>query len=267
MNDRSMLTVRALAYYLFARHRPGRELQEPFLQRLAEEVLSLSAPVEGCELWEEVRRQLLADRSRIIPYDLGAGHGGRKGAPRPRTIRNIARHSSGTPRYHRLLCRLSRFAKPAVILELGTALGLGTLALALGAPRARIITIEGDPALAARAEEMLTRQLPGREIRVLRGAFGEVLPPLLEKTGPLDLLFLDGHHEEKATLRYYSMLLPHLHTRSVAVMDDIHWSKGMLNAWNVLRKHEKTSLSVNIFRMGILFFDPALPRQTVTLRY
>ncbi len=262
-----MLTGKALAYYLFARHCPGQRSQEPFLQHLAEKVFSSSAPGEGCELLEEVRRQLLADKSRITPYDLGAGHGGRKGLPRPRTIRHITRHSSGAPRYHRLLCRLSRFVDPALILELGTALGLGTLALALGAPRARLLTIEGDPALAARAEEMLTRQLPGREIRVLRGAFDEVLPPLLEKTGPLDLLFLDGHHEEEATLRYYSMLLPHLHTRSVAVIDDIHWSKGMLNAWNALRKHEKTSLSINIFRMGILFFDPALPKQTVTLRY
>ena len=262
-----MLAGKALAYYLFARRRPGWVMRFPFLHRLVGEVFVSSAAGEECGLLEEVRQQLLADRGRFTPFDLGAGHGGRRGPSRPRTIRHIVRHSSGAPRYHRLLCRLSRYVAPAVILELGTALGLGTLALALGAPRARLFTIEGDPTLATRAEEMLSHHFPGREISVLHGAFDDVLPPLLEKTGPLDLVFLDGHHEEKATLRYHSILLPHLHTKSVAVIDDIHWSKGMFNAWNILREHEQTSLSVDLFRMGLLFFDPALPKRTVTLRY
>ncbi len=263
-----MLAGRALAYYLFSQRRSGRGMQDPFVRRLTEEVFFPGGDeVAACEQLRKVRQRFLADRSEILPYDLGAGHGGRKGVRRARSIRNIARHSSGAPRYHRLLCRLSRYLRPAVVLELGTALGMGTLALALGHPPARIITIEGDPSLASRAQEMLAAEVPGSSVTLLRGAFDEILPALLRQTEPIDLLFLDGHHEEQAVLRYFEWLRPHLHPESVAVIDDIHWSKGMLRAWDKMREHEQTSLAIDIFRMGLLFFDPSLPKETITLRY
>ena len=262
-----MLAGRALAYYLFSRRRPGKGLQHPFLTGLVQDVFSPDALPEECKLFREVRKDYLSDRSRITPHDLGAGHKSRKSPAGNRSIRNIARHSSGHPRYYLLLCRLSRYARPAAILELGTALGLGTLALALGNPEAHITTIEGDPALAARAREMLNRTIPGHPVTLLQGAFDDILPSLPDKTGPLDLIFLDGNHEKEATLRYFNLLLPSLRNKSIAVIDDIHWSKGMLAAWDILRDHPETTLAIDIFRMGILFFDPALPKQTVTLRY
>lgn len=261
-----MVISRAFRYYLFSRHRRGKGLSYPCVQELVREVFSDRKHYDAYRIMSRARRDYLADRSRITLHDLGAGHGNKKQKHHVRRIRDIARHSSGHPRYHRLLCRLARHYAPATVIETGTALGLGTLALALGAPQAGVFTIEGDPALADRAA-MLFEKHGLRNITLLRGSFDEQLPAALHNAGSAGLVFLDGHHEEEATLRYFGMLLPYLRNESLVVVDDIHWSAGMLRAWDILRHHEKVSLSVNLFRMGILFFDPALKKETLVVRY
>lgn len=260
-----MLTGKALKYFFFSRRPPFRDREDPFFRSLAA-VLSDDMPCPGQEIMRRVRREYLSDRGMITLRDVGAGHRGRKRPEPRRSIRNIARHSSGHLRYHRLLCRMSRHFEPSVILETGTALGMGTLALALGNPAARIITIEGDPALAARARDLFEKEKITR-ITLLEGLFDERLPEVTAREEKIGLVFLDGHHEEQATLRYFGMLLPSLHEKSIVVADDIHWSQGMLRAWESLRHHERVSLSVDLFRMGILFFDPALKKETLVVRY
>jgi len=52
-----------------------------------------------------------------------------------------------------------------------------------------------------------------------------------------------------------------LDEKSVVVVDDIHWSVEMEKAWEELCRHPLVYGSVDLFRCGILFFDPALNRQ------
>ena len=259
-----MITDKTLAYYLFSRRLRETDHTVPFIRTLGRVFSDRHRP-PACDLLTIARKRYRADRTRILPHDLGAGHHGRKKLRR-RRISSIARHSSGRPKYHRLLCRLAGMCEPSVILETGTALGLGTLALALGAPGARTYTLEGDPALAARARQLFEDHSL-RNITLLEGSFEKKLPEVFARERQIDLVFLDGHHEEKATLKYFDMLLPHLHEKSVVVVDDIHWSQGMLRAWDSLRRHDRVSLSVDLFRMGIFFFEPVLKKETLVVRY
>jgi predicted O-methyltransferase YrrM len=260
-----MVVSRALAYFFLSRPLScGQQTADPLCA--LREVLADRRDDPVRAVLHRARLEYLADRTRIFPHDLGAGHHGWKKREGRRRISSIARHSSGHPKYHRLLCRLARQYEPSVILETGTALGLGTLALALGAPRARVYTLEGDPALATRARHLFEHHSL-RNITLLEGLFAEKLPEVLAREEKIDLAFHDGHHEEEATLRYFGMLLPRLHNNSVVVLDDIHWSKGMLRAWERIRGHERVSLTINLFRMGILFFEPSLPKKTLVVRY
>jgi len=261
-----MIISRALAYYLFSGHRTGRGLSDPSSRRLVRGVLADERPYPAYTVMEHARRDYLTDDSVVTFRDPGAGHHQQKKAVTTRRIRDIARYSSGHPKYHRLLYRLARHYGPSVILETGTALGLGTLALALGNPAATVFTIEGAPPLAARARNLFETQKQ-KNITLLEGLFDERLPGVLSRDRPVDMAFLDGHHKEEATLRYFGMLLPRLHPQSIVLIDDIYWSKGMARAWKKIRRHEKVTLSIDIFRMGILFFDPELPSQTFTIRF
>jgi hypothetical protein len=51
------------------------------------------------------------------------------------------------------------------------------------------------------------------------------------------------------------------------VVDDIHDNAGMEKAWTEIRNHGLVYVSVDLYRCGILFFDPSLTKQHAVLRF
>ena len=49
--------------------------------------------------------------------------------------------------------------------------------------------------------------------------------------------------------------------KSVVIIDDIHHSAEMKKAWEEIIKHELVYGSIDLFRCGILFFEPSLGKQ------
>jgi hypothetical protein len=41
------------------------------------------------------------------------------------------------------------------------------------------------------------------------------------------------------------------------IFDDIHWSRGMQAAWEQIKQHPRVRLSLDLFYVGLVFFDPA----------
>ena len=260
-----MLFKPALSYYLFSSHRRGRGLHNPFARQLIREVFNDRTKYDAYGLMHNARKEYLKSKEKIRMLDMGAGSK-KQNKSNTRKVRNIVRLSSGKPKYHHLLYRMVSFNKPAVMLEAGTSLGLGTMALALGNPEGKVYTIEGDPSSAALAEKLFTQNnIPN--ITLLTGSFRKMFPQVFARADHAGFVFLDGHHEEKATLEYFETLLPHLSDKSILVIDDIHWSQGMLRAWNTIRQHSAVSLTIDIFRMGFVFFNPDLPGQTLKIRF
>ncbi len=243
--------------------KPG--INSPFAQRVIQEVLFDTKKYGAYGRMLAARQRYLHSQQQVRVEDSGAGH--RRGKTKEwRKVSDIVKRSSAPLKYHRLLYRATRYFKPDITLEAGTSLGLGTLALALGNPEGRVFTVEGDPASARLARQLFEQQhLPN--ITLLNGTFREMFPKVFQQTHRLDLVFLDGHHEEEPTLEYFGAFLPRFHEKSILVMDDIYWSRGMFRAWNTVRHHPSVSLSIDLFRMGILFFDPELPQQTVRMRF
>jgi predicted O-methyltransferase YrrM len=181
------------------------------------------------------------------------------------------------PYWAKFLFRLVAERNPQGIVELGTSLGLTTLHLALGSPAAEVVTFEGCENIATLAKKHF-RQVKEQpffnpdKIRLEVGNIDQTLPLFLEKNKksesplPLDFVLIDANHTEEATLRYFELLLPHLHAESWVVLDDIYWSKGMQRAWTQIRQHPRVSLQVDLFKMGLLFFSPRLSREHFKLR-
>jgi predicted O-methyltransferase YrrM len=88
-----------------------------------------------------------------------------------------------------LLFILARAAGAVNILELGTATGYSTIFLGRAcSPEGRVITLERDAALAARARDNFVRAGLDERIEVRLGDAQELLADL---TGPFDLIFMD----------------------------------------------------------------------------
>jgi hypothetical protein len=68
-------------------------------------------------------------------------------------------------------------------------------------------------------------------VKVAVGPFHLTIQGALAAASPVDFMFVDGHHDQRATLRYFEMALNYLADDSLAVFDDINWSDGMDRAW------------------------------------
>lgn len=269
-----------LRHALTAKTRHG--LHSPFIYRLADEVIYDKSHYPVYDLIEKERRRLLADDRIITLTDLGAGsqYGNRK----QKKVSALATNALKPPKLAQLIYRLARDIRrnypgdnapagdrqPAAILELGTCLGITTAYLASAFPDARVITIEGCPETAAIAREGFERLSTAAAekfgVESLTGNFDEVLPQLLGNLPSLDLLFIDGNHRKAATLNYFEWCLPALHENSLVIFDDIHWSEGMEEAWELIREHPAVSLTADLFHIGLVFFRKGQAKEHFNIR-
>ena len=51
------------------------------------------------------------------------------------------------------------------------------------------------------------------------------------------------------------------------VFDDIHWSQGMENAWKSIKEHPKTTVTIDLFFIGIVFIKKELSKENFTIRF
>jgi predicted O-methyltransferase YrrM len=152
------------------------------------------------------------------------------------------------------------------MLKLGTSLGISTAYLAMGNPHGQVTTIEGCPETAAAAANNF-RILGLANIRQETGPFEEILPGLLGNLGNVDLFFIDGNHRKQPSLQYFHQCLQHIHDDSILILDDIHGSGEMEQAWDEIKQHPSVTLTIDLFRMGLVFFRKGLSREDFIIHF
>lgn len=214
---------------------------------------------------EELRKNLLKDKTIVDVKDFGAGSSIHK--TNKRNISAIAVNSVKSKKYGQLLFRMVKYYKPQHILELGTSLGVTTSYLSFGNPDAKIITLEGAESLVTIAQNNF-KQLSISNIEQVKGNFDETLEAVIEKMPSIDLAFIDGNHRKKATEKYFQLILSKIQENSVLIFDDIHWSREMEETWDEIRDHSSVHCSIDLFFMGILFFNPSfIEKQHFRIRF
>lgn len=204
---------------------------------------------------ESRRSVLLADKTMIEVEDFGAGSAVIRS--NQRRVDKIAASSLKAPKYAQLLNRMAAYYKPAVMLELGTSLGITAAYLASGNPKGKLYTLEGSGVIASIARKSFSVCNCGN-IELSEGDFTKTLPNLLKELQFVDLAFVDGNHRKKPTIDYFHQLLAKSTSSSVFIFDDIHWSAEMEEAWEEIRKHPAVTLSIDLFFIGLVFFDPSI---------
>ncbi|MFK7782455.1 O-methyltransferase [Psychroserpens sp.] len=207
------------------------------------------------------RLALLKNTKEIKITDFGSGS--RVFKSNTRAIDSIAK-TSGTPlKRVKLLYRVTQYFKPKYTLELGTSLGIATQALALGHQKNHITTLEGCPNIS----DVAMQQLKNFNITNTTVKTGEFKASLSElKQDQFDLVFFDGNHNKLATLEYFDLLINKAHHDSIFIFDDIHWSKQMTEAWEIIKKHPKVTVTIDTFFWGFVFFRKEQLKENFTIR-
>ena len=255
------LIVEGIKYQLHAKKRQG--IHSPFVYRLADNGLQLNIEKEHQHMLFSFDQKQRKDRRMLNITDLGAGS---KTLGKQRSIKQIHKTSSSGTRYGTLLYRLCKHFEPRRILELGTSLGRGTLAMHLGYQKAEITSIEGSPEIAAIARENMNEfatNLSNMDLVV--SSFSDYLSNLDYKT--FDLVYIDGHHEGEALCGYLDQIMPHTHEQTLFLLDDIRWNDDMFKAWNKLIADERFHVSIDFFRMGVLSRRPTQAKEHFMLTF
>ena len=248
-------------------YRERNEALKLVANALREALENTSTPDE--EVWieriESLRKKLNASATEITVTDYGAGSPDfeltdeemYQGRILTRTIGDVCR-SASTPHFRSLLLfKLIREFKPSVCLEMGACLGISTCyqAAALKLNQfGKIVTMEGAASLAELAKQHF-QELGLDNVSLLLGRFQDTLGEVLNVQESIDYAFIDGHHDEEATLAYFDRLYPFLSKRALLIFDDISWSRGMKRAWKAIERDKRVKISVDLLVVGIGIID------------
>jgi predicted O-methyltransferase YrrM len=236
-------------------------LHSPFFFDFYTKVLKPKSAKHHHELFEKERHTLLHNNQVIEVNDFGA----RQGHNPLRKIASIARTSLSPSKYSSLYSRIIDYFNLSSIIELGTSLGINTLYLA-AKKNTQVITFEGSPRIAEIANSTL-EAVDAKNVLLVEGDITTTLPAYLQTIQKIDFVFIDANHRYEPTLKYFNLFQPKLHERSIIIMDDIHYSAEMGKAWQEIRNHNLVHASIDLYRCGILFFDPSLNKQHVILQF
>ena len=236
-------------------------LHAPFAYSLYTDVITFNPRYYAFGELEAMRIDLMANKRVIEVSDFGTGAGRNV----KRSISGIAQRSLLSPIEGELLFRLVNHFQPKTILELGTSLGLSSLYMHKAYTQATIHTLEGCPNIAQIAQDNFQRSQASINVHV--GDIDHTLPKVLAQMPLIDFAYLDANHSYEPTVKYFDKIIEHTTLEAVLVLDDIHWSSQMSKAWQYIIAHQRVSLTMDLFGLGLVFLSPKLSKQNFKLKF
>lgn len=245
--------------YLFSA-KTKHSIHSPFVYDFVTKCLNNKVFPADQQLITRYKLYLMNERSFVNKTDYGTYKS------KKQFVHEIASKSSISKKYGRLLYLMSEYFKPENMLELGTSLGISTLFQALGNKSGQLITIEGSSEIANFTERNF-KQLGISNVNIITGKFEDQLNNAIKQLPKLNWVFFDGHHEKEATITYYEICKQYINNNTIFIFDDIRWSDGMLAAWKQIIRDKSITVSLDLFRLGIVFFRKEQKKEDFVIRY
>ncbi len=238
-------------------------IHSPFVYDLITKCFYDNSDYAEYSILRTIRSGYSTNKQFIDITDFGAGSKVFKS--NRRSISSIAKNAGITYNRQKLLFRLVRYFNSSTILELGSSLGLATSAMSWANPSATIQTVEGCNATAEIAQQMFNEH-DLKNISLEISTFDEYFNKIKDQDMVFDLIYLDGNHDKDATLHYFEVLLDHISEQSVIILDDIHWSPEMKQAWIEIIDRPDVTVSIDSYNWGLLFFRKEQQKQHFRIR-
>ena len=281
-----------LKHQLTARNTGGHGVHSPYLFEWVRMVMSDKNTYYVWDEIEEIRQEMLKDTRELEFVDYGSG------GPLPtspskgrsanmRRVCDIATGSLARRKEAQLLARLvgwlgrplltspskgrigdeaSEDRKGLTIVELGTSLGVTTAYLAAMDSRNKVVTYEGCPAVAEVARANWEKLGLSNIACVVGEITVDSLQLTVDRLSGIDVAFIDANHTCEATLTYFNALASRVYEKSVVVVDDIHYNEDMEKAWKAICADERVTTTMDLYRMGLVFFDKHYWRKHYKMR-
>lgn len=249
--------------YIFA-SKSKHGVHAPFAYEFVTQVLNQNNLHPDFEQIERLRTEMLNSTAWLEIKD----HGASLKDDYQKKLSDVVSSAAKKSKYAKLLYRIIAFYQPQICIELGTNVGLSSLYQALALrDDAYLHTIEGSKSLADIAQFNIEKLNLQHKVQVHHATFDERFPAILEHVQRFDYIFIDGNHQEEATLKYFEQSLPYCHNNSILIFDDINWSTGMQSAWMRIKEHEQVTTTIDLYFMGIVFLRKELSKEDFLIRF
>ena len=259
-----------LRHQLTSRHTGGHGIHSPYLFEWASMIMSDTNVYYAWGEIESLRQRLQVDNREVLFTDYGSGSSV-NGEQSLRIISEIAKSSLAKKKYAQMLARLVRWmgdsqraiddgrlaiGKGLNVVELGTSLGITTAYLAAMDSRNKVLTCEGCAAVA----EVAMDNWKSLGLNNIDCKVGELTVDglrLIVDSLPenVDVAFVDANHTHASTCAYFNVLAKKVHDKSVIVVDDIHYNLEMERAWKEICADNRVTSTIDLYQMGMVFFD------------
>ena len=260
--EKIKIIIRYIKYLIASKNHHA--IHSPFMFDLVTNVIYKNISTNTTSKIESLRSNLCRDNNVISVKDFGAGSNINK--KKKRKIKDIAKNSSKNKKFGELLYRIVEHYKPKEIFELGTSFGISTLYLSKANLKSNITTFEGCEESAKIALDNF-KKLDCANINTIVGEFGETFSKKLAEKNKVNMVFIDGNHSEKATIKYFDESIKYSDQKTILIFDDIHWSSGMEKAWSYIKKSQNTRVTVDLFFIGLVFLDQKLSKENFIIRF
>lgn len=243
-----------LKYYikhlLTAKNRGGHGIHSPFLYDFIQHVILEKHPFYCFESIEKQRINLVSNSTHIeIPGDKAE-------EKRLLRISNLARQQLTPARKNQLLFRICARYHFKKVVEIGTSLGISTLYLSSSDSRLTCISIEVNESMAGLVKEQLEKA--GKtNARVLTIDSSSGLQELLGSAGVQDLIYISALQSSLRVTEYFNCCVNFIHNNSIIVIDSPYRSVDASSAWQSIKNHPGVHASMDLYTLGIVFFNPA----------
>jgi predicted O-methyltransferase YrrM len=226
-------------FYRKIRYRKGFGVHSPFVYNLITNVVEEKYAYYAFEEIEHFRRQLLSDNERR---------------------RTIARETQSAA-YGALLFRMVHFFKCRTVIEIGSSTGMMGLYLAMASrTRCHCRLLDERPG-GAKGIQPFVAEHHLDKLQYIEGDYRETIPRLYTEFPEVDLLFINRLPETITVEELFRLCRPMKGKHSILLLDDIGRKKEMHQVWQTLKQHPQSRVMVDLYVLGIVFFDERLPKR------
>lgn len=240
---------KGIKFYRKLRYRKGFGVHSPFVFHLITRIIDERNPYYCFSAIEAARSRLLGSREpSVLPCKNGTAG----------SVVRFVRCEAVTPAQGALLFRLANYFKSKQILQIGTDAGISTMYLSACAPDVQVTLLEDDPVRAGIARKTLDSSFAGRA-ELIEGAYSRTLPAALQRMPRVDFVFFhtvrDGGALDPALFRE---AVRFVHAGTIFVIRGIRADRAMKAFWEEACAHPAATVTVDLYSLGLIFFDPKL---------
>ena len=207
-------------------------------------------------------RNKTIQHKKIIPItDFGSNY--RVFKSKERKVSTVTKNAKITLKKQKLLYRVISYFKPDTILELGTSIGLGTIAMSIANPSSKLITMEECPNTSKLAQHYFN-EFGLKNIYLKNSTVEDFFK--IKSSIKYDIVFINENHNKEDIINYFNILSDKINNDSILIFDGIYWNIKMTEAWNQIKGNPKVTLSIDTYYWGFIFFRIEQEKQHFTIR-